>query len=86
MGFDKLEIMPDSHEEIVRILLPNIIELAEKHDGLIEPDEVTEQIILGAIGCGFTIGVAYAGTNKDDKPRERLSQAFDIIRKRKVQS
>lgn len=77
-------IVPDSHDEIIRILLPNIIELAKQHDGLVEPDEATERIMVRAIGCGFTLGVAYAETNKNDKIRERLSQAFAIIRAWKV--
>ncbi|GAF69155.1 unnamed protein product [marine sediment metagenome] len=79
-----VEMILDSHEEIIRILLPEIIKLAEQHDGLVEPDETTERIMMRAIGCGFTIGVAYGDTNKDDTPRERLSQAFAIIRARQM--
>lgn len=71
MGLEKFGMIPDSHDEIIRILLPNVIELAKQHDDLVEPDEAAERIIMRAIGCGFTIGVAYASTNKNDEPRER---------------
>lgn len=75
-----MEMLPDSYDEIIRILLPEVIKLAEQYDSLVEPDEATERVMMRAIGCGFTIGVAYAETDKNDKPRERLSQAFALIR------
>ena len=67
------------HDEIINFLLPEVIELAREHDDLIEPDRVTQQILIRFLGVGFNIGVAYNQTSSDKQWRERLSDAFKIV-------
>lgn len=78
-----MDIISEEHEKILNFLLPEVIELAKKHDNLIEPDFVTQQIMLRCIGVGFSLGVAYNQTLTDKKWRERLSDAFKIVAEKK---
>lgn len=76
-----MNIISEEHEAISNLLLPEVIELAKKHDDLVEPDVVTERIMLRCIGVGFSLGVAYNQTLTDKHWRERLSDAFKILAK-----
>ena len=69
-----MDIIPEEHDAIVKFLLPEIIELAKKHDGLIEPDDITQRIMIRCIGVGFSLGVAYNQTSTEKQWRERLSE------------
>ena len=66
---------------MLRFLLPEVIELAKEYDGLAEPDRVTQQIMLRCLGVGFSLGVVYNKTSTDKHWRERVSDAFKIIKK-----
>ena len=72
-------IVSKEQRKITNYLLTHIIELAKKHDGLIEPDEGTELIMLKCIGIGFSLGEAYSLTETDWHWRKRLSKAFEIV-------
>ena len=74
-------MITEEHETISKFLLPDIIELAKKHDGLIEPDRETRQVMLRCIGVGFSLGVAYNQTSVNNQWRKRLSDAFKIVAK-----
>lgn len=74
-------INSEKHEALAIFLLPEIIKLAKKHDGLVEPDRVTQRIMLRCIGVGFSLGVAYNQTLPDKHWRDRLSEAFKIVGK-----
>ena len=71
-------IISEEHETISRFLLPEVIELAKKHDDLVEPDDGTRQILLRFLGVGFNLGAAYNQTSTDKQWRDRLSDAFKI--------
>lgn len=73
-------LVSEEHEEIARFLLPEIIELAQKHDGLVEPDKGTQQVMLRCLGTGFSLGAAYNQTSTKYPWRERLSDAFKIVK------
>ena len=66
---------------IANFLLLEVIELAKKYDGLVEPDDVTQRIMIRCIGVGFSLGVAYNQTSTDKNWRDRLSDAFKIVAK-----
>jgi len=74
-------LISKEHEKISNFLLPEVIELAKKHDGLVEPDDVTQRIMIRCIGVGFSLGVAYNQTSTDKNWRDRLSDAFKIVAK-----
>ena len=76
-----MNIISEEHGEISNFLLPEIIELAKEHDNLVEPDVVTQQIMLRCIGVSFSLGVAYNQTATDKQWRDRLSDAFKIVAK-----
>lgn len=73
-------VVTEEHETIAKFLLPAIVELAKKHDGLIEPDKGTQQVMLRCIGVGFSLGVAYNQTSTVYPWRVRLSDAFKIVK------
>ncbi len=55
------------NEEVVpmaEFLLEGILETAAREEGLVEPDEATRRILVGAIGSGLIIGQAYERTPK----------------------
>ena len=68
-------------QAIANFLLLKVIELAKKYDGLVEPDDVTQRIMIKCIGVGFSLGVAYNQTSTDKNWRERLSDSFKIVAK-----
>ena len=76
-----MNIISEEHEAITKFLLPEVIEFAKKHDDLVEPDIVTQRILLKFLGVGFSLGVAYNQTTTDKEWRERLSDAFKIVKK-----
>ncbi len=76
-----MKTLPEEHQAISELLLIEIIELAKKHDNLIEPNSETRQIMLRCIGVSFSLGVAYNQTPTNNQWRERLSDAFKIIAK-----
>ena len=76
-----MNIISKEHEKISNFLLPEVIELAKEHDDLVEPDNVTQRIMLRCIGVGFSLGVAYNQTSIDNQWRERLNDAFKIVAK-----
>ena len=76
-----MRLISEEHEAISNFLLPEVMELAKKHDGLAEPDRATQQILLRFLGVGFSLGVAYNQTSTDKEWRERISDAFKIVKK-----
>ena len=74
-------IISAENEAISKFLLPEVIELAKKHDNLVEPDSATQQILLRFLGVGFSLGEAYNQTSTGKPWRERLSDAFKILGK-----
>jgi len=76
-----MRILSEEDGVIAEFLLPEIIELAEKYDNLIEPDRATRQIMLRCIGLSFSLGVAYNQTSVNKQWRKRLSDAFKIVAK-----
>jgi len=76
-----MAIISDEHIEIANFLLPYVIDLAKTHDGLVEPDEATEKIMLRCFGVGFSLGVAFNKTPETFHWRKRLDKAFEIMRK-----
>jgi len=70
----------EEQECIAKFLLPCYIELAIEHDNLVEPDTATQQIMLRCIGSAFILGVAYNQTSPDKQWRDRLSDAFKIVK------
>lgn len=73
-------LISEEQEMIAKFLLPEIMELAKKHDGLIEPDKGTQQVMLRCFGVGFSLGVAYNQTSTIFSWRTRLSNAFAIVK------
>ena len=76
-----MNMLSEEHKAISELLLPEIIELAEKYDNLVEPDRATRQIMLRCIGVSFSLGVAYNQTSSNNQWRKRLSDAFKIVAK-----
>ncbi len=74
-------MLPEEHKAVSELLLLEIIELAKKHDNLVEPDSRTRQIMLRCIGVSFSLGVAYNQTSANNQWRKRLSDAFKIVAK-----
>ena len=72
-------MISEEHGTIANFLLPEIIELAKKHDGLVEPDQGTQQVMLRCIGVGFSLGAAYNQTDTAYPWRTRLSKAFEVV-------
>ena len=73
-------LVSEEQGEVARFLLLEVIELAKEHDGLSEPDEGTQQVMLRCIGVGFSLGEAYNQTPITLHWRERLSKAFRIVK------
>jgi len=67
------------HKECVQALLPQLVQIIQEYDGLVEPDAETLVIIQCCLGYGFSIGVAYGQADPALPPMERLSKAFELI-------
>jgi len=73
--------IPDEDKQITESLVPYLLQFAEEFDGLTEPDEGTLRILTRCIGTSFSLGKAYGRTCEDIPWKERLAEAFRIIRR-----
>lgn len=72
-------MLTEEHKRITDMLVPALARLAQKHHGLVPPDEKTLQILRCCVGSAFTLGTVYGQLSEKIPWRERLHEAFEIL-------